>query len=100
MLIAAQNNQFRQTLETGPIPGSAMLTAGISRLEEAQRHAIVQAVMTFDVFSENNDPYGEHDFGSIDYQNVDRIFWKIDYYEPSLQYGSEDSVSNRRRLIH
>ncbi len=29
---------------------------------------------------QKNDPYGEHDFGSIKFQN-DIYFWKIDYYD-------------------
>lgn len=35
---------------------------------------------TFDTFTADNDPYGEHDFGNV---VVDRetLFWKIDLYE-------------------
>ncbi len=89
-LIAQQNDLFRRTLGMGPIPGSATMTAGIAALEESQRSTIVQSVMAFDAFTEDNDPYGEHDFGSIDHEDAGRVFWKIDYYDTSLQYGSED----------
>jgi hypothetical protein len=44
------------------------------RCEAAER------VMAFDTFTADNDPYGEHDFGSLDYEGQ-RIFWKIDYYD-------------------
>ncbi len=37
----------------------------------------------------HNDPYGEHDFGAIDH-NGQKIYWKIDYYDPDLKYGSKD----------
>jgi hypothetical protein len=33
-------------------------------------------VETFDVFTEDNDPHGECDFGTFDHDG-DRIFWKL-----------------------
>jgi hypothetical protein len=89
-LIAQQNDQFRRSLGTGPIPGTAVLTIGMMTLEQAQRNAIVQAVINFDDFTEANDPYGEHDFGVIRLPGMESVYWKIDYYDPSLEYGSED----------
>jgi hypothetical protein len=31
----------------------------------------------------NNDPYGEHDFGSFELAG-EKFFWKIDYYDFAL----------------
>ena len=45
--------------------------------------------MAFDAFTEDNDPHGEHDFGAFDHAGH-RIFWKIDYYDQSLEFGSEN----------
>ncbi|MCQ2740708.1 MAG: DUF3768 domain-containing protein [Alphaproteobacteria bacterium] len=54
--------------------------------------------MEFSDFNEENDPYGEHDFGSFTYKN-DKIYWKIDYYDLNCEYLSEDpsnpNVTNR-----
>jgi len=50
---------------------------------------ILERVKRVDHFTEDNDPYGEHDFGSFD-QAADKIFWKIDYYDTSLTFGSPD----------
>ena len=36
------------------------------------------------VFVESNDPYGEHDFGSLNWEGH-KIFWKIDYYDPAFK---------------
>ncbi|WP_347339793.1 DUF3768 domain-containing protein [Bradyrhizobium rifense] len=36
-----------------------------------------------------HDPYSEHDFGSVSVDGTN-LFWKIDYYDLSLQYGSND----------
>ena len=49
----------------------------------------IRKVATFDDFSADNDPHGEHDFGSFDLAG-DRFFWKIDYYDPTLEFGSDD----------
>lgn len=40
-------------------------------------------------FSEENDPHGEHDFGSFRY-NGELIYWKIDYYDKAMEFGSPD----------
>jgi len=45
----------------------------------------------FDSFTPDNDPYGEHDFGTIDWQE-EKIFWKIDYYDQALTFA-EDPLS-------
>ncbi len=50
---------------------------------------LVAAVKTFDAFSEDNDPYGERDFGAVELEG-ERYFWKIDYYDRSLRFGAED----------
>lgn len=89
-LIAQQNDQFRQSLGTSPIPGTVVATAGIAALAQVQRTAIAQAVVLFDDFTEDNDPHGEHDFGVIRLPGTESVYWKIDYYDPSLTYGSED----------
>ena len=55
-------------------------------------------VRNFNKFTPDNDPYGEHDFGSFDYKS-DKIFWKIDYYDKNYQYLSENpsnpNITNR-----
>ncbi len=55
---------------------------------------------TFDAFTPDNDPHGERDFGSFEHEG-ERIFWKIDYYDRSLQFGSEDPSDPRqtRRVL-
>jgi uncharacterized protein DUF3768 len=71
------------------VAGKAVQTSGISALPPAEQSAIRQKVETFSDFSKDNDPYGERDFGSFEH-NGHGVFWKIDYYDPTLSQGSED----------
>jgi len=45
--------------------------------------------------------YGEHDFGSFELEGVGHIFWKMDYYDPSLEYDSENpaDLALTRRIL-
>lgn len=93
--IAKLNDQFRQSVglltpKEPAVPGMAVMTAGIDALSPLQKFDILQRVREFDTFTEDNDPWGEHDFGIIVVEGVGSVYWKVDYYEPSLTYGSED----------
>jgi hypothetical protein len=72
--------------------GSFMLTSGIQAHGESFVSAAVQAVCEFNDFSDDNDPWGEHDFGAIDVEGQ-KVFWKISYYDLTLQYGSENPAN-------
>ncbi|MEA3043137.1 MAG: hypothetical protein QOH47_975 [Sphingomonadales bacterium] len=60
----------------------------------------IGAVQRTDSFDADNDPHGEHDFGSVTVAD-ERIFWKIDYYDLRLRYGSDDPANPEitRRVI-
>ena len=88
--IALQNDNFRKHLSQGTL----VLTQGIRSNTKEDLEAIITKVRTFDTFDENNDPYGERDFGAFDYKGK-WIFWKIDYYDREFLYLSPD-VSNPR----
>jgi len=83
--IRALNDRLRRT----GVGGMIMQTSGIHDLGEEIVKAIAQAVMEFDDFSANNDPYQEHDFGAVDVEGQ-RVFWKIDYYGLDMNSGSND----------
>ncbi|MCC5986015.1 MAG: DUF3768 domain-containing protein [Rhodobacteraceae bacterium] len=50
---------------------------------------VVHAVQTFDDFTEENDPHGEHDFAALEVDGH-RVFFKIDYYNLALDGQSSD----------
>lgn len=89
--IAAMNDQFRAQGASRSVPGQMFTTAGVAALPPQLLAAIVAKVQTFDAFTEDNDPHGEHDFGAFEVAGAGRIFWKIDYYaDGDMEAGSED----------
>lgn len=86
--IAAQNDLFRSSLGSTPqLTGTVVTTMGVITRDEIFHHKAMEAVRSFDRFDEDNDPHGEHDFGSIEIDGQ-TIFWKIDLYAPDLKPGS------------
>ncbi len=81
------NDAFRKTLD--PALGKMMLTAGVNELPSDVRAMAIRTVATFDAFSGDNDPHGEHDFGAFDIAGT-KFFFKIDYYDSALEFGSDD----------
>ena len=86
--IATLNDDFRKTL-TG---GRVMLTYGINTMPADDIANILSKVRRFNDFTHDNDPYSERDFGAFDYKD-EKIFWKIDYYDKTLRYLSNDPAN-------
>ena len=83
--IAALNDALRRTLQGGRV----VMTARVAALPPEQKLVILQRVRMFNHFTEENDPYGEHDFGAFKVDG-ERYLFKIDYYDLTLTMGSED----------
>jgi hypothetical protein len=79
------NDTFRTTM-TG---GRMMMTAGVNALPPDVKAIVVRHVTTISDFNEDNDPHGEHDFGSFTLGGR-KFFWKIDYFDAAMEFGSED----------
>ena len=90
---------------------TAVATVGFRSLPEADQSRVRELIETFDAFTQDNDPHGERDFGTI-YQLGDgqwtterprvrddereRVFWKLDYYDRDLRFASEDAADPAR----
>lgn len=85
------NDAFRTTM-TG---GRVLMTAGVNALPSDVQAMVIRRVATFTDFTADNDPHGEHDFGSFDLVGQ-KLFWKIDYYDPAMEFGSEDPADPDR----
>ena len=88
---AILNDQFRKNSFK-----DIYFTCGAQSLED--REGLMQAIRTFDDFSEGNDPYKEHDFGSLNWHG-DKVFWKIDYYDQSLQMWEDPTSAKCQRVM-
>jgi hypothetical protein len=72
----------------------------VSNSSSEEQQELFRLVRTFNNFTPENDPYRERDFGSVE-MNEEKYLWKIDYYDLSYDYGSEDpsdSAQTRRVL--
>ena len=83
--IAKLNDAFR----ANPSLGTLILTEGIRSNTHDDITTIINKVRNFNDFDENNNPYGERDFGAFDFKDK-KIFWKIDYYDKEFLYLSPD----------
>jgi hypothetical protein len=75
--------------------GKVCMTHGIADQDDDFREAALTAVREFRDFTPGNDPYEEHDFGACTVMG-ERIFWKIDYYDKALEYGSENPADPKQ----
>jgi len=65
------------------------LTPGVAALGPEAVATIVADVRMHALFSQEDDPHGEHDMGTVNHAGQ-RLFWKIDYYDVNLEFGSPD----------
>jgi hypothetical protein len=87
--------ELNDRLRTNGIGGQIMMTASVQALGDDLVKRAILLLRTFNSFTDDNDPYQEHDFGQFELDGQ-TFFWKIDYYargedgEPQYEYGSED----------
>ena len=83
--IAALNDRARQRLD----PCRWVITQGVLACDPLTVAQLLIAVEDFDDFTEDNNAYGEHDFGVIKL-NGNTFFWKFDCYDVDLLMHSLD----------
>lgn len=84
-IIQRLNDAFRKSGAGGYVA----VTPGIKALGIEIIAELAELIRCYDAFDSGNDPYGEHDMGVINHAGS-RVFWKIDYYDSELDYGSPD----------
>lgn len=89
--IAAINDESRLNME------GCTVTRGVAAMGEDVNEVFVR-VRDFAEFNEDNDPYGEHDFGSFTVGGV-KIFWKIDYYDENLSKWCDPLDPDCQRVL-
>jgi len=86
--IKALNDAFRTSFSGGKL----FLTAGLVALPAEVRTMALAKVAAYNDFDESDDPWGEHDFGAFECAGQ-TFFWKIDYYDRTMEMGSEDPTN-------
>jgi Protein of unknown function (DUF3768) len=84
--IRALNDKFRRE---GGGDRSVVMTAGIVALGQDFIAEALVAIRDFDAFTDDNDPWGEHDYGKVTVRGQP-VFWKIDYFDLTLTRQSNN----------
>ena len=92
---AARIRQLNDTLRSTFSGGRVVTSAGVAALPDEVKAHILQRVRAFAQFDGDNDPYGEHDFAGFEL-NGQKYFWKIDYYDERMKWGSDDPADPKK----
>lgn len=98
---SAEIRRLNDALRVSLTGGKVMMTRGIRALGFEGQARVLAAVRAFNDFNSDNDPWGEHDMGALDVV-VDgvpeRIFFKLDYYDPTLTQHSDDAADPAKTM--
>ena len=90
MDVASKNDAFRRS------GVEVTMTVGAQNLPDPE--GLLAAVRDDNSFTENNDPYGEHDFGRLDWHGS-KVYWKIDYYDRELRAWADPASKDCQRIL-
>jgi hypothetical protein len=85
--IRALNDNVRRSVNGATVH----FTRGIAALTSVEQAFILDRGDSFNDFTDGDDPWGEHDFGSFEHFGT-TIFWKIDCYDRDMRSGSPDAA--------
>src|SRR4051812_30452089 len=96
---ALLNDALRRSLGVSrAIPGRVVMSRAVATLDGPQLIRVMRAVQTFNAFTPDNDPYGEHDFAALDVDDL-RVNFKVDYYaDAAMEFGADDPLASYRVL--
>jgi hypothetical protein len=86
---AEKVRQLNDAFRTSFSGRNAFVTAGVQALGPDFMAQAIAGVREYKNFTIDDDPHGEHDFGSLKI-GQHKLFWKIDYYDTSMTCGSDD----------
>ena len=82
------NDKLRQTFQGGQV----VATQSVAMLDDWTRFELCKRIRNFNNFHSGNDPYKEHDFGTVKLNGIS-YNWKIDYFDKNRQYHSPDETN-------
>ena len=100
MAPAERIRDLNDELRTTGIGGKTYLTRGMMAKGPDFLAKVSAAVRGFDAFTNDNDPWQEHDCATLDVDGETVIF-KIDNYDVNMEYGSPDPADPKvtRRVL-
>jgi hypothetical protein len=87
---AARIRELNDQLRCQAVGGRVVITRGIAAFGADGMRQVLTAVAGFDDFTEDNDPWGEHDCAVLTV-NGRRVIFKVDYFDRDLAYHSPDA---------
>lgn len=94
------NDNFRRYW-FNPDHGTVVFTPGIDALLSSDNNnheltKLMACISSYDLnlFTEENDPWQEHDFGSFMFHGC-KVIWKIDYYDKTMTDHSSNPADPR-----
>ena len=87
---AARVRALNDHLRRRGMGGRVVISRGIEALGTDDVCKVLAAVAQFDDFTQDNDPWGEHDCAVLTIE-ARRIIFKIDYFDRDLNWHSPDA---------
>ncbi len=86
----ARIRRLNDALRTGQsADGIVVATSGVQSRGADFLERAMTSLRSFSEFIEDNDPYGEHDFGAVDVDG-EKLFFKVDYFDLAMTAHSPD----------
>jgi hypothetical protein len=87
------NDRLRKTGDGGKV----LLTDGVMALGPEFAKTAIDTVADFSLFTKDNDPWDEHDCGTVSVAG-EIIIWKIDYYDRKMECHSPDIADSKKTI--
>ena len=100
MAPAERIRELNDELRTTGSGGKTYISRGILSKDTDFIAKVTAAVRSFDAFTDDNDPWQEHDCATLDVDG-EPVMFKIDYYDENMQFGSPDPAHSAvtRRVL-
>ena len=97
--IAQQNDAFRKGQPEGGV-GMFVQTTAIDNMGPGFVAACLAQIVTYDDFTEDNDPYGTHEMEVMEVMGY-KVWFKINLYDENYQYRTPapTDLSKTRRVL-
>jgi hypothetical protein len=83
---AQRYDTLRKSIPFVRPPDTLVVTGGLAASFSDDLPSILTKVKEFSTFTEDNDPWYEHDFGAFEHKG-EKIFWKIDDHRGDEGYN-------------